>query len=190
MTPWFKTLVARVALISLGAVGGIVGTLSFQPGNDGAARLDQHGADDKVAPGQLGEAASPLPSPIMSGDVSPVTDSAIQDRLAKQITAAVQTTVARELDQGATAAPGTAASQNASAVPAAPQQQKTYESLREDLHNPVYNQTLTWNQLVTDPQVQSLPKELRDKLLGEVAEMLTRGELNPDYFLLSARTNN
>lgn len=42
---------------------------------------------------------------------------------------------------------------------------------------------MTLNQFVTDPNVVSLPDALKKKLMGEVAMMLTSGELTPEGFL-------
>lgn len=173
-----RTLTGRVALIALGAVAGIFGTLTLKSSNIGDALLGQQDVKNKTVEGRL-DRITPSVSPIVGSATSPAIDPAFQDRLIKEIVTTVQITVAHELEQGA-AVSGKSASLNTAALP---QQQKSYEDLRTELQNPVYNRTLTWNQLAANPRVQSLPKELRDKLLGEVADMLTRGELNPDYFL-------
>ena len=58
-----------------------------------------------------------------------------------------------------------------------------YHQARAMLYDAENGAPLTFHEFVADPKVQALPKELRDKLMGEVAMKLTAGELNPDVFL-------
>ena len=42
---------------------------------------------------------------------------------------------------------------------------------------------VSFQEFASDPKIKSLPDELRNKLMGEVAMKLTSGELSPDLFL-------
>lgn len=62
-------------------------------------------------------------------------------------------------------------------------QTQVFEGLRARLQDTVKNHNLTWQQLVSAPEMAQLPPAWRVKILNQAGEMLNRGELVPAQFL-------
>jgi hypothetical protein len=177
MSPKFGILTSRFTFMALGALTGIAGTLLVQSGSHDGASLNPGISINESGSGQSRSITSSTPPDAGASTLDP----ALQDRLVRQVAAAVQAAVSQGLEQryAVTGNPPTSDM-------ALPQHQKTYENLKAELHNSMYNRTMTWRQLAANPQVQSLPNNLRNKLYSEATEMLNRGELSPEVFLNQA----
>lgn len=163
--------------LSLGAVGSAIFLNRTAP-----VAPSCENANPPVAAATVAQVTAPSPTG------SPAIDANFEIRMARQVGLAVQAALTDWFSQNA--ARVAAAQQTVHHAPEAANaqlseqhQQRIYESLRGQLRDAVQNRGLTWGQLNTAPEMKQLPKELRDKIYAEVAEMLNRGELNPDHFL-------
>lgn len=114
--------------------------------------------------------------------------SQCQEEFLNRIHAQIDTAVARAMQGHVTPSASSATPLGRTSInDVSAEQQKTYERLRAQLRDPNVNRGLTWEKLMALEGIESLPKPLRDQLLGEAAEMLSRGELPRDTFLSGAR---
>lgn len=112
-----------------------------------------------------------------------------EQRLHAHVGTVVQTAVAEALSRQILVTPTTASGivKSTDAVTLTDSQVQAYEGLRARLEDSVKNRAMTWSQLVSAPEMAQLPPPWRAKILGQAAEMLTRGELLPAQFIDTQR---
>jgi hypothetical protein len=91
------------------------------------------------------------------------------------VQAAVADALARQPSKAVAATPG----KGADSSTLTDNQRQAFEALRARLTS----RSITWSQLVSAPELAQLPQPWREKILGQAAEMLTRGELVPAQFI-------
>lgn len=108
-----------------------------------------------------------------------------EQRLLAQLNSVVQNAVQEALSKHNTPATSNhiTAPLKAASAPLTEAQQQAFENIRVRLEDSVKSQTITWQQLVTSPELAQLPLASRKKILGLATDMLNRGELSPDQFI-------
>ena len=121
----------------------------------------------------------------------PFTDclqaSKYEDRIAEIISSAVQTVVTDQLicNEKLFAAQQTGPVTEVESVVSIEFEQQMFDTMMVKLNDPVINQSLNFHTIGSLPEMQGMGAEARNTVLSEIAEKLTRGELDPETFLQS-----
>lgn len=72
-----------------------------------------------------------------------------------------------------------------SAFPATPEQQQTFDRLRDRLHDLAFRRTHTYREFlaISMPDWESLPEDMRSQIMVEITGMVERGEFGPNHFV-------
>lgn len=162
---WVRSL-TWVAIFSAGALTGAMTAWSRSPAPIDTTVMS---APLRTPPSDAPTTAVPLDG--LSSDL----EQRLYVRLGSVVHAAVAEALARHLQKASAPAAG----KGADAASLTESQRQAFEQLRSRLAA----HAISWNQLAAESEQLQLPPTWRDKLFGQAAEMLTRGELTPEQFL-------
>ena len=144
----------------------------------------QDGADTSQTRTDKTNSAFPSDNAIdTNGQIYTNTAHDDKQKLLDQIREVVQLTVSQELQRHSPNSENVSNTENQTRAHKQQTDKATYQELVQRIKDPTFNQTLTMDKLLAMPEVQGMPREMRERLLSETAIMLSRGELDPRQFL-------
>lgn len=179
------TLLLLPAAFTAGLGSGIFSTRHYSPDT-----LTQHAFNQQQAVIQKSEAESNADFRYTTSCL--ITDclqaSEYEERIVEVIENAVQTVVADQLMYNETfvAAQKTGPDSEVESVASTEHEQQMFDAMMVKLDDPAFNQALNFHTIGSFPEMQEMATETRNKVLSEIAEKLTRGEIDPGTFLQSS----